>query len=339
MAITNLSMLGRHKALIVAGAAVAVPLVAWAGFSAISHAVYHRSNMSTASEISYRITDGRKKLADPLVFDNFLLEQAVTNEQPTSVPELLTFKTSVESISVKGTETFLLNRRDRNDRAVLYLHGGSFVRQPTIYQWRFADAIARRTRAEVFMPIYPLAPVHSHVEAHEAVENVYRWVVDEYGARNVTVLGDDAGGGLAVSFAQRLGSIGLEQPSHLILISPWVDVTLGNPLVDDYEANDPMLASYGLRKLGSLWSRGIDGNDPLVSPINGEVRCLRNVMVFAGTRELLFPDAKLLYDRIAAAGIHADFHEGRGLNHNFPLYPTPEAARAIDAIVSAVTED
>jgi acetyl esterase/lipase len=222
---------------------------------------------------------------------------------------------------------------------VIYLHGGNFVRRPTVYQWRFADTVARRTRAEVFMPMYPLVPVHTHAEAHASVEAVYRWVVDEYGARNVTLMGDGAGGGLAVSFAQRLKELGLEQPSHLILISPWVDVTLGNPLVDEYEANDPLLASYGLRKVGVLWSRGTEDTNPLVSPINGEVRGLRNVMVFVGTRELLYPDAKLLYDRIAATGIHAEFHEGRGLNHNFPLYPTPEATRAVDAIVAAVTED
>ena len=57
------------------------------------------------------------------------------------------------------------------------------------------------------------------------------------------------------------------------------------------------------------------------------------------TLELFYPDARLIYDRMAATGIHAEFHEGRGLNHNFPLYPTPEAARALDAIISAVTED
>jgi acetyl esterase/lipase len=334
-----LSILGKHKALTAAGAAVAAPLVAWAGFSVVSHALYHRSNFSTASELYFRLTAGRKKLSDPLTFDNYLLEQAAANEQPATVPDMLAFRTSVESIDIQGTETFLLNRRDRNDRAVIYLHGGNFVRRPTVYQWRFADTVARRTRAEVFMPMYPLVPVHTHAEAHASVEAVYRWVVDEYGARNVTLMGDGAGGGLAVSFAQRLKELGLEQPSHLILISPWVDVTLGNPLVDEYEANDPLLASYGLRKVGVLWSRGTEDTNPLVSPSNGEVRGLRNVMVFVGTRELLYPDAKLLYDRIAATGIHAEFHEGRGLNHNFPLYPTPEATRAVDAIVAAVTED
>lgn len=336
---SGLSILSKHKALTIIGGAVAAPIVVWAGISAVSHGLYHRSNMSTFSEAYFRINGGRKKLADPIAFDNYLLDQAKTNEQSVNIPELLTFKTSVETINMEGTETFLLNRRDRNDRAVIYLHGGNFVHRPSIYEWRFADTVARRTRAEVFMPMYPLAPVHSHDEAHAAMEKIYRKVVEEYGARNVTLMGVGSGGGLAVSFAQRLKDLGMDQPSHLILISPWVDITLGNPLVDEYEANDPLLASYGMRKVGVLWSRGIDGVNPLVSPINGEVRSLRNVMVFAGTRELLYPDAKLLYDRIAATGIHAEFHEGRGLNHNYPLYPTPEATRAMEDVVSAVTED
>lgn len=335
----SLGYLVKHKALVVAGAALAAPLAAWAGFSLVSHALFHRSNLSTASEISFRAVDRRKKLADPISFDNYLLAQAEANEQDVDVPELVPFKTSVESIDIAGTKTFLLNRRDRNDRAVIYLHGGNFLRRPTVNQWRFADNIARRTRAEIFVPMYPLAPVHAHAEAHASVETVYRQVAQEYGARNVTLMGDGAGAGLAVSFAQRLDALGLEQPSHLILVSPWVDVTLGNPLVDQYEATDPLLAAYGMRKVGVLWSRGVDAHDPLVSPINGDVRMLRNVLVFAGTRELLYPDAKLLYDRIAATGIHAEFHEGRGLNHDYPLYPTREATRAVEVIVNAVTED
>lgn len=336
----DLRFLGKHRVLTVAaGVAVAAPVAAWLGFTAVSHAVFHRSNMSTASEIYFRLTSNRTKLADSIAFDNYLLDQAKTNEKPVDVPEMLPFKTSVESIDLEGVQTFLLNRRDRNDRAVIYLHGGNFLRRPTMYQWKFADTIARRTRAEVFLPMYPLAPVHNHADAHVAIEAVYRKVVEEYGARNITLMGDGAGAGLAISFAQRLKGLGLEQPSHLILVSPWVDITLGNPKVDEFEASDPLLASYGLRKVGVLWSHGTKDTDPLVSPINGDVHELRNVLVFAGTRELFYPDAKLMYDRIAATGIHAEFHEGRGLNHNFPLYPTPEATRAMDIIVSAVTED
>ena len=328
-----------NRAITVAGLAAAVPLAAWAGFSAISHGVYHRSNFSTASEMYFKLTSNRHRLADPIAFDNFLLKRAEGNEQVVDVPEHMPFKVSVESLDMNGMHTFLLNRRDRNDRAVIYLHGGEYLLQPSVYHWRFVDTIARRTRAEVFFPMYPLAPAHTHEEAYEKIIDLYRMVVEEYGARNVTLMGDDAGATLAIGLAQQLGSLGLEQPSHLILISPWADITLENPRVDEYEPNDPLLAAHGMRKVGSLWAHGCDPHNAKLSPVNGEVRNLRNVLVFVGTRELLYPDARLLFDRVYATGTHAQLYEGRGLNHNYPLYPTPEASRAIDRIIEAVTED
>lgn len=335
----NLRILAQHKVLVGSAAAVMAPLAAWGAFSAVSHGAFGRSNLSSATELSFLLMDRKKKLQDPLTFDNYLLAQATENERRVDVPELVTFKCSVESVDVGDMQTFMLNRRDRNDRAVIYLHGGNFLRRPTVNQWHFADVVARRTRAEIFFPMYPLAPVHTAQEAASCIEVLYRQVVEEYGARNVTLMGDGAGGGLCAGFAQSLAERGLEQPSHLILVSPWVDITLANPLVEEFEAHDPILASYGLRKVGKLWSRGVSELDPLVSPVNGDVRMLRNVMVFIGTRELFYPDAKLFYDRVAAAGIHAKLSEGRGLNHDFVLYPLKEAQRAVDEIVNAVTED
>lgn len=329
-----------NKALIAAGAiAASVPIVGIAGFSAVSHGIYHRSNMSTASEIYFRLTGNRKRLADPIAFDNYLLEQATKNERAIDAPEHLPFKVSVESLDIDGMHTFLLNRRDRNDRAVIYLHGGQYLKQPSLYHWKFLDTLARRTRAEIFFPVYPLAPVHNHEEAYERICSLYRTVAEEYGARNVTLMGDDAGATLAIGLAQQLPELGMDQPSHLILVSPWADITLENPSVYDYENVDPLLAAYGMRKVGSLWAHGLDPHDPRLSPVNGDVRMLRNVLMFVGTRELLYPDARLLFDRIHATGTHAQLVEGRGLNHNYPLYPTPEATRAIDRIVDAVTED
>ena len=336
----NISWIARNRTLATAGAsAITVPFAAWAGFSAISHFVFHRSNFSTASEMYFRLTSNRRRLADPIAFDNFLLGRAKKNEQIVDVPEHMPFKVSVESLDNEGMHTFLLNRRDRNDRAVIYLHGGEYLLQPSTYHWKFVDTIARRTRAEIFFPQYPLAPVHTHEEAYEKIIALYRSVAEEYGPRNVTLMGDDVGATLAVGLAQQLEELGLEQPSHLILISPWADITLHNPRVDEFEAVDPLLAAYGMRKVGTLWAHGADPTDPKLSPVNGEVRMLRNVMMFVGTRELLYPDARLLFDRIQATGTHAHLVEGRGLNHNFPLYPTPEASHAIDRIVDAVTED
>lgn len=100
-----------------------------------------------------------------------------------------------------------------------------------------------------------------------------------------------------------------------------------------------MYTVAGLRKAGELWARDIDPHDPRVSPINGNVRMLRNVTTFVGTREIFFPDARLFHDRVIAAGVHAELVEGRGLNNNFPLYPIPEASSALERISSIISED
>ena len=341
MALLSIAALRKAPKIVkVLSAATGVPAAMTLGYTLVSHFVFHRSNISTASEIYLRATGGDKKLLkDMVLLDNTILESAETNDRRYTMPSSLTLKVAVHEEMLEGRQIFCLNRRPINDRAVIYIHGGCFINQPTVEHWKFLDTIAQRTRAEVIMPLYPLTPVHGALEALDFIEKVYRRTIEKYGSGNVTIMGDSCGGGIAASFAEYLAQIGLEQPAHLILISPLVDITMRNPDIIAYEPTDPMLGAQGLQKLGLTWAKDLDANDYRVSPVNGDVRGLRNVMVFAGTREILFPDAKLFYDRVNATGVHAELYIGRGLNHNYPLYPLPEAKWAIDRMVEAICTD
>lgn len=340
MALSIASIRTAPKIVKVIGALAGVPAVIAAGYTIVSHAVFHRSNPSTAAEIYLRATGGGKKpLKDIVLLDNTILERAETNDRRYTIPSSVTLKVSSREELLDGRQVFHLNQRPINDRAVIYLHGGMFINQPAPEHWRFVEIIAQRTRAEIVMPLYPLAPVHGAIEALDFIEKVYRATIEKYGASNVTIMGDSCGGGIAASFAEHLPSVGLDQPGHLILISPWVDVTLRNPDILAYEAADPVLSAHGLQKLGLTWSKNLDPNDYRVSPVNGEVRTLRNVVVFIGTRELFYPDARLFYDRVNATGVHAELYIGRGLNHNYPLLLIPEAKWAIDRMVETICTD
>lgn len=322
------------------GALLGVPAVMTAGYTLLSHALYHRSNLSTANELYLRATGGSKKLLkDMVLLDNTVLESAETNDRRYTIPSSVTLSVSTAEEMIGGRQVFYLNRRPINDRAVIFLHGGCYLYQPTAEHWKFLETIAERTRAEVIVPLYPLAPIHGAVEALDFIATVYRRTIEKYGAGNVTIMGDSCGGGIAASFAEYLPTLNLEQPGHLILISPWVDATLRNPDILAYERTDPQLGVQGLQKLGLTWAKDLDPNDYRVSPVNGEVRTLRNVMVFVGTREVFFPDAKLFYDRVNATGVHAELYIGRGLNHVYPLMNIPEAKWAIDRMVEAICMD
>ena len=324
----------------VLGGVASVPAVLAAGYTAISHLVFHRSNMGTATELYLRATGGGKQLLkDMILLDNTILQSAETNDRRYTMPSSVTLKVSSDEEMMEGRQIFHLNRRPINDRAIIYLHGGCFLNQPTADHWKFLDTIAQRTRAEVIVPLYPLAPVHGALEALSFLEHVYRATIDKYGTSNVTIMGDSCGGGIAASFAEHLPTLGLEQPARLILISPWVDMTLRNPDILAFEPTDPMLGVLGLQMLGLTWAKDLDPNDYRVSPVNGEVRTLRNVIVFVGTREILYPDARLFYDRVNATGAHAELYIGHGLNHIYPLFPIPEAKWAIDRMVELICTD
>ena len=130
-----------------------------------------------------------------------------------------------------------------------------------------------------------------------------------------------------------------KQPSRLILISPIVDLTFRNPDIRKLEAKDPLVAVGGLQKAAQLWSRGTELTDYRVSPAFGDVRGFKRVAIFVGTREIHYPDVKLFYDRIHALGIRSELNLGTGLNHSYPLFPIPEATKAIEHIATIITED
>jgi acetyl esterase/lipase len=121
-----------------------------------------------------------------------------------------------------------------------------------------------------------------------------------------------------------------------VLISPVLDVSLSNPLID--AVRDPWLTRVGLREFARRWCGDLPMTDPMVSPLNADLSGLGPLTVFSGTRDILNPDARLLVDKAAAVGMEIDYHEQPGLVHVYPLTPTPEGRAARAFIVERLRE-
>lgn len=160
----------------------------------------------------------------------------------------------------------LLSQTENPDYTILYLHGGAYINDASVYQWKFCDKIVQETNAEVIFPIYPLAPNHTWAETYDLLTEVYQDILNDTDAP-VIIMGDSAGGGLAVSFCEYLSEMNLEQPDKMILLSPWMDVSMSNPAAADYEASDPMLSAYGLIEMGKCWAGELELTDYRVSPM------------------------------------------------------------------------
>lgn len=221
-------------------------------------------------------------------------------------------------------------------RAAVYLHGGAYIGEIAPQHWalisRLADAGVR-----VEVPIYGLAPQHSYREAYPFVTAVYRDLLTDVDASAISIAGDSAGAGLALGLAQTLNEAGLPQPRRLVLVSPWLDLTLSNPELPALQPHDPWLNIVGTVEAGKVWADGDDPTDPRLSPLNGPLAGLAPMDVYVGTRELCHPDVLLLAERASAAGARLDLSVCEGAVHVYPLVPAPEGRSAARRIVARIS--
>lgn len=331
--------MGKYRWAILLVSVLAIVVIGLASFYLYATKVEDRSVQSILAEDYLKITGIKEKYVDAGKCTEFIEKRRIENAKPYKFPGDLKLKSEINMETSNEMEVFFLNRNgETHNKQILYLHGGSYVNQPSKEQWAFIDKVASNTNATVTVPIYPKAPNHQYREAFDKVLPIYRNLIAETDSKNITILGDSAGGGFALALSQLLLEKGLPQPGNIILMSPWLDITMKNPDIPALEEKDPMLGAYGLVQTGKAWAGDSDPNGYLLSPINGEVQGLGKISLFVGTRELFLPDARKFKDMAAARGVMINYFEYPNMNHDFPLYPIPEADKARNQIINIINE-
>ncbi|MFW3171445.1 alpha/beta hydrolase fold domain-containing protein [Geodermatophilus sp. CPCC 206100] len=277
----------------------------------------------------FRLLGARREFADPEV-----MLRGVRDRQVRPVPYgpprgLRGVQIEVDVRHDTGWPVYRVLPRSRTaTRAAVYVHGGAWVNQIHPLHWRLVAGLAARSGTAITVPIYPLAPVGTAATVVPPVADLLAALVDRHGAGQVAVLGDSAGGQIALSAVQLLRDRGVPPLHRTVLVSPALDLTLANPEIDLVEPQDPWLARPGTRAAIELWRGDLPVKDPMVSPLFGELAGLGPLTVFSGTRDITSPDTRLLVGRARAAGVPVDHHEEPGLVHVHPLLPVPEGRRA-----------
>ncbi|WP_068269980.1 alpha/beta hydrolase [Aldersonia kunmingensis] len=210
-------------------------------------------------------------------------------------------------------------------KVVVAIHGGAYVGEATVFHWMTYTDIARQTDATVIVPDYTLSPVGTAETEVPRMTDFLARTVAEHGAENVSVVGDSAGGGLALLATQDLVRRNAAVPGRLVLLAPWLDVS-----VSDQRAaaiDDPLLDVGNGAKDGKLWAGRLDTRDALVSPLYGSLDGLPPTAVYSTSRDLLTVDTLRLRDRVLAEGrSNFTFRLRNGLMHDHAIYaPLPDA--------------
>ncbi|MGW0363079.1 alpha/beta hydrolase fold domain-containing protein [Streptomyces sp. NPDC002990] len=233
----------------------------------------------------------------------------------------------VYDVSPRGTEP---------TAQVLYVHGGGYVGELVRPHWALIRTLVTQARARVVVPAYVLAPRGTADRTVPVAADLLSGLIASGGAGGTVLIGDCAGAGMALAAAQRLRDRSGAQPSRIVLLSPWLDVTMSHPDQVAIAAGDPVLARPGLLEAGRLYAGTLAADDPLVSPLRGSFEGLAPLTVFTGTRDVLSTDSRELLRRARAAGLEVEFHEADGLPHGYPLLPVAEGRAARERIVELI---
>ncbi|MCM1101537.1 MAG: alpha/beta hydrolase [Clostridium sp.] len=224
-----------------------------------------------------------------------------------------------------------VNRAHMKKYVILHCHGGGYSTGSSLYARTLTAKLAASTSMDVLCFDYRLAPEHPYPAAVEDAMKVWDYLMLlGYGARDVIVTGDSAGGNLALALMLRLKQEGRLLPRGLALMSPWTDLTSsGKSFVTKAEL-DPVLNRDYIDRMVEAYAPGQDLEDPMISPLFGDFAGFPPVYIQVGANEILLSDSKRLYRKLLQSGVSARLEIFKGMWHVFQMAPFKTAAEAMD---------
>ena len=218
---------------------------------------------------------------------------------------------------------WIIPKDERRQGVILYLHGGGYIYGGLEYAKGFGTTLAVKCGVRVFCPAYRLAPEHRCPAAVEDALEAYRYLLDKgYTPAHITLCGESAGGGLCYSLCQRLKELDLLQPCGIIAVSPWTDMTSSGSSYAENRENDPTMTLEFIRYCAEQTTD--DPEDPIASPLLGDLTGLPPSLIFVGADEVLLSDSTDLHEKLKKSGCKSTLHVAAERWHGYLLYDLQE---------------
>ncbi len=242
-----------------------------------------------------------------------------------------------ESFDIKGVPAKWISTPETIQERVLYfLHGGGHVSGSIKTHQDFAARLSRVAKARLILIDYRLAPEHPFPAGLEDAVKAYKWLVDDekIAPKNIIIVGDSAGGNLALTTLLKLKELNVELPAAAVLISPWTDmVGMGESMITKVDV-DPFISPIACEYFSQMYARDRDVRNPLISPLYGDLQGLPPLFIQVGTAEVLLDDSIRLAKRAKAIGVEVELDVWEDMIHDFAMFAAvvPESQQGIESI-------
>lgn len=245
----------------------------------------------------------------------------------------------VQSVDIQGMEGewVSVDRAHMKKYVILYCHGGGYSTGSSLYARTLTMKLAASTSMDVLCFDYRLAPENPYPAAPEDAMKAWNYLMLlGYGARDVIIAGDSAGGNMALSLVLRLKEEKRLLPRGLVLMSPWTDLTASGRTHQSKAEVDPVLNAEYLERMiqnyvsGQAGEAPVDLHDPAISPLFGDFNGFPPTYIQVGDNEILLSDSTMLHKKMIQANVSVKLDIFKGMWHVFQMSPLKTAHDAME---------
>ena len=201
--------------------------------------------------------------------------------------------------------------------------------------WQAIADLVERSGQTAFVPFYPLAPDARHDEIQDHISKVYHHITKSHAPQNLSVIGDSAGGSLALFLASTLDT--KSQPKHFVLFSPAVDYSFDNPELDAMEKIDPLIPIATVRRPLKYFYNNCQPNDPCINLLKADFSHSGHLTIYNGGLDLLSNDIAKLHGVLTKQDVPHDYIYEPELFHAWPVLDFPESREVREKVAKIIS--
>ncbi|MFX0037773.1 MAG: alpha/beta hydrolase [Promethearchaeota archaeon] len=236
-------------------------------------------------------------------------------------------------------EKYSFNSENSKSGVLLYLHGGGYFSGSYISHRRFVSILCKKLHLNAYSINYRLAPEDPYPAGLDDAFFTYKWLLEEKSilAEQIIIMGDSAGGGLALALIHRIGIQNLPQPKAAICLSPWTDMTLTSETFKTKVEEDVFFNVKNMETSALAYLQTHSPESPEVSPIFADFNGFPPIFLQVGTREMLLDDSLIIAEKMKKQGVSVTVDLWEGMFHAFLIFAaipvlgklTPEFRKAL----------
>ncbi len=206
---------------------------------------------------------------------------------------------------------------------ILYLHGGGWVVADLDTYDATPRALCNAVNAVVISTDYRHAPEHHFPAAHEDVFGSYQWTLENAGkwggnAREVAVVGESAGGNMAVALSMMAQDQGLPMPVHQVLVYPVASTSMDSESYREHADAKPLNAAMMKWFFGHTLAKQEDWKHHQIDLLGAKsLKGMPPTTIITADIDPLRSEGAELAKKLQRDGVSVSYRNHEGVTHEF----------------------